>query len=550
MLLSLSIQNYALISSLNVEFGGGLSTITGETGAGKSILMGALSLILGNRADSGVLKEKDKKCVVEGVFSVDKNILAPLFQENDLDLDSQLILRREIVPSGKSRAFVNDTPVNLPVLKEIGECLVNIHAQHENLMLNRDNFTVLAVDAYLRLDDDRLKYNQLYSDYQEKSAQLKRMVSRYEEEKKNQDYLEFQLNQLIEARLEDDQQLDLESEREVLEHAEEIQSNLGQIIYSFTEDEMALLVGWKQALQKLRSVAPYYGDLAEPLKRMEEAYLEVKDILSELQLLMDKTEADPVRLQIIHDRLDLLYALQQKHLVADQMGLIDLRNRLEEQLAGIHLSSHQIEKLEQELRTQYTVLRGAGKELSTRRLAGIPGFCEKVQQSLTELGMPNAKFKIEQQTLEEPGPDGLDQLSLLFAANKNQQPEPVGKVASGGEISRLMLSIKGLISSSLGVDTLIFDEIDAGVSGEIADKMGKMIRAISKGRQVFNITHLPQVARSGDQHFLVYKYDDAHSTHTALKLLNREERVLQIARMLSGEELTDEAINNARQLLS
>jgi len=549
MLSSLSVQNYALITSLKVEFADGLSTITGETGAGKSILMGALSLILGSRADTGVLKEKEKKCIVEGYFDIESVKISDLFAAYDLDLDRTIILRREIVPSGKSRAFVNDTPVNLTVLKEIGERLINIHAQHQNLMLNRENFTVLAIDGFLKLDGKRNSYNQLYDEYLEKRNQLKGLVSQYDEEKRNQDFIEFQLNQLMEARLDDDRQSKLEEEKEILEHAGEIQTNIGQALYSFEEDENALMVGIKQVIQSIRSVEKYFSQLSDPLKRLDGSYLELKDIVGELRGIMDHVEADPKRLQLIQDRLDLFYTLEQKHQLPDQDGLIGLREALDKQLAGIQLSSNHIETLKEELNDLISSLMKEGEVLSAKRAKGIPEFCKRIQISLNELGMPNARFEIEHKILDEPDSDGLDQMSFLFAANKNQELEIVSKIASGGEISRLMLSIKGLVSSSLDVDTLIFDEIDAGVSGEIADKMGKMIKSISKGRQVINITHLPQVASSGDQHYLVYKYDDDLSTHTAIKLLSREERVQQLARMLSGEEVTDEAINNARQML-
>ncbi|MEA1877451.1 MAG: AAA family ATPase, partial [Bacteroidota bacterium] len=304
MLSSLSIKNYALITSLSVEFGYGLSTITGETGAGKSILMEALSLILGSRADTGVLKEKDKKCVVEGQFDIESSRVSDLFATHDLDLDNVVILRREIVPSGKSRAFVNDTPVKLHVLKEIGESLINIHAQHQNLMLNRDNFTILAIDGFLKLDEKRNIYNDLYEEYRDKETQLKDLMSRYDSEKRNQDFIEFQLNQLFEARLDDDRQSELEKEREILEHSGEIQTNIGQALYSFEEDENALLAGMKQVIQSIRTVEGYFSQLSEPLKRLDGSYLELKDIVGELRNILDHVEADPSRLQVIQDRLD------------------------------------------------------------------------------------------------------------------------------------------------------------------------------------------------------------------------------------------------------
>jgi len=431
MLSSLSIHNYALITNLKVEFGLGLSTITGETGAGKSILMGALSLILGSRADTSVLKEKEKKCIVEGYFDVESGKVSDLFAAYDLDLDRTIILRREIVPSGKSRAFVNDTPVNLQILKEIGARLINIHAQHQNLMLNKDNFTILAIDGFLKLDEKRDSYNSIYDEYREKRNQLKILVSRYEEEKRNQDFVEFQLNQLLEARLDDDRQSDLEKEKEILEHAGEIQSNIGQALYSFEEDENSLLVALKQIIQRISSVESYYTHLADPLKRLDGSYLELKDIVGELRSVLDHVEANPSRLQMIQDRLDLFYTLEQKHQVTDQDGLISLREDLNQQLAEIQLSSHHIEKLNKELHDLNDKLMKEGEVLSFKRAKGIPVFCAKVQTSLKELGMPNARFEIEHHVIAHPESDGLDQMSFLFSANKNQQPEIVSKIASG-----------------------------------------------------------------------------------------------------------------------
>ena len=550
MLKSLSIRNYALISSLRVDFDNGLSTITGETGAGKSILMGALSLILGSRADTGSLKNKTQKCIVEGIFETDQDEVKALLLKYDLDLEKSTILRREIVPSGKSRAFINDTPVTLSVLKELGDKLVNIHAQHENLMLNQENFPLLALDAYAKIEEKRRKYTKLYIDYQAREEKYLELKKIHDEEKRNQDFLEFQLNQLLEAKLNDDKQVDLENEREVLEHSEEIQVKLGKVGYVFDEDDRAILPEVKQLLQTIRSVEPYYSALAEPLKRLDVAYLELKDLSAEFGILLNQVDSNPERLQIVQDRLDLFYSLQQKHQLNSQEELIALRDKLDEQIQGIDLSSEHLTELEKELELIYRELLLQGNKLSELRLKGKDEFCRKVQNILVELGMPNARFDISHLSLEKPKSDGLDEMEFLFAANKNQDPVEVTKVASGGEISRLMLSIKGLISKSLSVKTLIFDEIDAGVSGEIADKMGKLIKSISSDRQVLNITHLPQVARSGDHHYVVYKYDDAESSHTAMKKLGHDERIQELAKMLSGEKVTEEALNNARQLLN
>jgi DNA repair protein RecN (Recombination protein N) len=549
MLKSLSIQNYALISSLKVEFEMGLTTITGETGAGKSILMGALSLILGARADTGVLLNKSTKCYVEGVFSAKSDELLRLLQENDLDQESEIILRREIVPSGKSRAFINDTPVNLSLLKEFGDLLVNIHAQHQNLMLNQENFAVLALDSFLKLTEVRRAFSAQFQAYRNKKADYLNLKSEFEQERRNQDFIEFQLNQLLEARLDELDQTELENEREVLEHAEEIQSKLGSICYSLEDDDRAMLPELKQIIQTIKSIENFYHELSDPVKRLDETYLELKDITSELVTRLDKVESNPERLMLIQEKLDLLYTLQQKHQVKSREELISVRDKFDEQLSNINTSSGQLVKLEKELETDYEELFHAANELSEKRQSGIEEFCVRIVEQLRELGLPNAKFAIDHERLDHPENDGVDAMTLLFAANKNQEPQEVSKVASGGEISRLMLCIKGLISTSLNLGTLIFDEIDSGVSGEIAFKMGKVIQSISKGRQVLNITHLPQVARSGDHHLLVYKYDDDNTTHTAVKKLDSEERVQQLARMLSGEKVSNEALSNARELL-
>ncbi|MBT3242641.1 MAG: DNA repair protein RecN [Bacteroidetes bacterium] len=550
MLASLSIKNYALISSLFVDFSMGLTTITGETGAGKSILMDALSLILGNRADTSVLKDKKQKCIVEARFQVQTKRYVNFFSKHDLDLDEGIILRREIVPSGKSRAFVNDTPVNLPVLKEIGDKLVNIHAQHENLMLNEDQFPLLALDAFAGLTSVRESYAVKYYEYLAGKNELDLLRRKYQEEKRNQDFLEFQLKQLQDARLDQDSQADLEAELEVLEHSEEIQQQVGNTVFSFDEDEQSILSVIKMNIQSLRSVESFYKALSDPIRRMDESYVELKDLIQELSRLLDGVEADPQRLKYIKDRIDLLYSLQQKHQVGDQQGLIDLQLRLEKQLSGIHISSEKITKLEKLVEERLTSLLNAGQLLSDRRLKAKPDFCNEVESILKDLGMPHARFDLSCELLSEPSEKGLDEMEFYFTANKNQELMPVSRVASGGEMSRLMLSVKSLISDSLEIPTLIFDEIDSGVSGDIADKLGRLIRSISKNRQVLNITHLPQVASSGDQHYLVYKYDDDTSTHTAVKELTNEERVVELAKMLSGEKVTDEAILNARQLLN
>jgi DNA repair protein RecN (Recombination protein N) len=549
MLNSLSVRNYALISSLEVEFHRGLSSITGETGAGKSILMGALGLVLGERADLTTLNDKTEKCVVEASFSINGLGLEAFFRNEDLDYDDNCLLRRELLPSSKSRAFINDTPVTLPVLKSLGDKLVDIHAQHHNLMLKEEGFPLEVVDAFLGLHDIRTEYGKTFREFRELNSETARLQERLDEALKEQDYLEFQYNQLNDAKLMAGEEEALEQELEMLSHASEIQNSLGNILKSLSEEEINVLGLLNRSSQELTAINKYFPDLAEPQKRMESAYIELKDISSELEKMLERVDFDPQRLEIVTERLDLINSLLKKHQAGSSEELIKVREDISSSLLDISTSDTELNKLKEKKKRLMTELRERADNLSKERMKGLDSISTAIVENLKEVGMPNASFQIRRESLDNFTESGLDRFTFWFSANKNQPLELVHKVASGGEISRLMLSIKSLISESLEVPTLIFDEIDAGVSGEIADKMGKMLRKISKNRQVLNVTHLPQVAGRSDHHYQVYKLEDENTTRTGIRLLDKEGRIMEMAKMLSGEQLTSEALGNARALL-
>ncbi len=550
MLVSLAIRNYALITGLEVEFKSGLNMITGETGAGKSILLGALSLLLGSRADTQVLKDKTQKCLVEGAFSLTRLDLREVFERNDLDYDDPSIFRREITPQGKSRAFINDTPVNLAVLREIGSRLVDIHSQHQNLMINDPVYALHVVDQYGKLGEQHSAYLRIFERYRAVSGDLHRRREKLARAKADQDYLQFQLAQLDEARLTPREQEMLEQEQLLLEHAGDIQLQLAQGVHILNESDSSALGALKQIISGLQTLTSYYPEIEDPIGRFQSAYIELQDLSDELGRLRDHVESDPGRLQEIVARLDLINSLERRHQVSTVQELLDLQASFRERLDAIQTSDDEIAALKEEVDTLTLALEDAAGALSVARRAVFPEFENNVSQLLRELGMPNGRFEIHHEVHQEFTAEGFDEIIFWFSANKNQQPEELSLVASGGEASRLMLSIKSLIGSSLEIPTVIFDEIDSGVSGDIADKVGNLISRISKGRQVLNITHLPQVASKGDYHYKVFKYDDAETTHTTMKLLSADERVAELAQMLSGENVTPEAIQNARVLLN
>jgi DNA repair protein RecN (Recombination protein N) len=550
MLVSLEVQNYALIKELKIGFGPGFSIITGETGAGKSILLGALSLLLGQRADTTVLMDKQKKCVVEGIFEIEEYALQPYFESNDIDYESNTIIRREIIPGGKSRAFINDTPVSLNQLRDIGLKLVDIHSQHENLNLGKNLFQLMVIDTVARNGDLLEQYNKFYSDYLTRQRELEELTERAKQAQADLDYYSFQYKQLEEARLQPGELNELENEANTLNHAEEIKFNLLKAADLVSGDGISVLGLLKDAIESMDKLSVFYPRAKELRERIDSVYIELKDIASESEVQGEGVDIDPGRLQYVQERLDQLYNLMHKHSITTVEELIRLKDDLEQKVNEIASFDEQIVKLSKEIERLNNKLIEISGKLSDKRQAVIPKVEEKVIAILKQVGIPNARFSVSHNKLDSFTPQGTDKVEFLFSANKQAGKQEIGKVASGGELSRLMLAIKSLISSSLELPTIILDEVDAGVSGEIAGKVGLIMKSMSAHMQVINITHLPQVAAKGDYHYLVYKYDQEKESVTDIKLLDAEERVIELAKMLSGEELTEAAISNARELLN
>ncbi|GET31281.1 DNA repair protein RecN [Prolixibacter bellariivorans] len=549
MLKRLKIRNYALIRELDVEFHPGFTIITGETGAGKSILLGALSLILGQRADTTALKDTDKKCVVEGVFNVSAYGLKELFEQYDLDYDDQAIFRREISPSGKSRAFVNDTPVNLKAMRDLGLRLVDIHSQHQNLELNNQHFQLTVVDLYAGHNDLLETYREKFRIYRKTVQSLNALIDKAGQSKADLDYFRFQFEQLESASLVDGEQAEMEKELETLNHAEEIKGNLTQLFELLNGDGPSVVRGSKDGISLLSNVAGFFPEGEDLHQRLESAYLELKDIADEAERAAESIDYDPGRIELLNERLDLIYTLQQKHRVETVAELIAIRESLDAKISDIDSYDLEIEKLEKQRDVAEAEVKKLAEQLSEQRKEVLPAIEERVNTLLLQLGMPNSRFRVDLNANGTPSGTGIDEVSFMFSANKNAELCEISKVASGGEMSRLMLSLKSLISKSKALPTIIFDEIDSGISGEIAGKMGSILKDMSAGMQVLNITHLPQVAAKGDYHFWVYKKDTEHETVTHLKLLSEKERVEELAKMLSGENISDAALQNAQELL-
>jgi len=549
MIRSLTVRNYAIIEELEIKFSGGLTTITGETGAGKSILLGALGLILGNRGDASVLKNKEIKCLVEGVFHFQSKKLSGFLEENEIDPDETIILRREISPNGKSRSFINDTPVSLQILKEAGDFLIDIHSQHENLDLNHNLYQLGILDAFSSSSLMLEEYQKEYRKFTSASKELDALKSESEKTRQELDFLKFQFTELENAKITSGETEILEQNLETLSHAEEIKTGLYSVYQIISGEETKVVNQLKETENILVRLEKFYPVAENLRQRIVSSIIELRDISSEIEKLADKTEIDPARLEIIQERLNLLYSLQQKHRVKDIEDLIKLRDEMDSRIMALSTAEFRITDLEKEL----NILKGRIHELainiSNHRSKAIPSMESTIVNLLVQLGIPNAQFKIENQPLENPGLYGIDSVKFLFTANRKTDLQDIAKIASGGELSRLMLSIKSIISGSLGLPTIIFDEIDTGVSGEIAYRVGKIMKEMSKDRQVFAITHLPQVASKGDQHFLVYKDEKESGTRTEIRQLDKNDRLVEIARMLSGEQTTDAALANARELL-
>lgn len=551
MILSLHIENYALIGRLDMDWAEGFSVITGETGAGKSIILGALSLLTGQRAEARMVKTGERRCVVEAQFAVDGLALEPFFDAHDLDFDAETCLvRRELTAAGKSRAFVNDTPVQLPVLKELVSQLIDIHSQHQNLLLGQEAFQTRVLDTLAAADSLRERYQQAFHAWRKAEKALAEAEAAVRQQREQADYLRFQHDQLAEARLEAGEQERLEAEADMLAHAEDIQTALAQASQLLSGDE-AVLTQLRQAQRAVATITDNYPAATELSERLSQSYIELKDIAAELDSAADAIEANPQRLETVNDRLSLLYDLEKKHHVESVEALLDLQAQWAEQLTDIDTSDERLAALQATAQASHKEALAQAEQLSAERLAAASHLKQRMEGLLQPLGMPHARFEatvtFSPQQLTETGADAV---TFLLAANKNQPPQDVARVASGGETARVMLCLKSLLTGAAHLPTIIFDEIDTGVSGQVAEKMARLMAAMATaGRQVVSITHLPQIAALADIHYKVYKEDDSDSTSTHLRQLSADERVEEIAHMLSGETLSEAAIENAKHLL-
>ncbi len=551
MLKRLAIKNYALIDNLDISFSEDLNIMTGETGAGKSIILGALSLILGQRAESKYFFNQQKKCIIEGIFLVNGFQLNEFFAENDLDYDLETVLRREISSDGKTRAFINDTPVHLSTLKKLGEKLIDVHSQHATLEINDEDFQLLVIDTVAGNQNLLNNYREVFKSFKKAQTQLKDLISQSEKSKSDLDYFQFQLDELEKANLTQGEQTELEQELDSLTHAEDIKKSLMSSISVLSENEPSVIVQIKEAAANLANAEKYNPEISSLTERLNSCLIEVKDILSEIERIEQSSLINELRLQEVSDRIDLIYSLQKKHRAASDIELIAIRDEISQKLNSILFADEDIEKLKVEVDNHYKKVLDLSVQLGKSRTECIPKVEMQVMNTLTQIGMPNAVLQVVNDTLPEGKFDlnGNNQIRFLFSANKGQSPLPMNKVASGGELSRLMLSIKSLIAVHTALPTIIFDEIDTGISGEVALKVGNIMEKLSKNMQVIAITHLPQIASKGDTHYRVYKDEKGDITNTNITKLNQEERILELAKMLSGDNPGESALQNARELL-
>lgn len=550
MLKQLYIKNFTLIDELNIQMHPGFSVITGETGAGKSIILGAIGLLLGNRADCKSIKAGRDRCVIEAHFDLSKYDMQQFFTDNDIDEDlSDTIIRRELTAAGKSRAFINDTPVSLTKMRELGEQLVDIHSQHQNLLLQKEDFQLNVVDIIAQDEKQRKNYEAAYNQYKQANQKLNALKAEIEKNRENEDFLRFQFKELDEAQLQNGEQEELEQEYEMLSHSEDIKTALYQADNHLSGDDGNIIERLKQTSEQLANIKDVYPEVTELLERIDSSYIELKDIAQEVNGLTDHVEFDPARLETINERLDKLNSLQQKFHVRDLGELIETYHQLKEQLSHIDHSDEDVEAMEQEVTQLLENAQKQAKELTAIRTKAAKKVEEEMKKRLIPLGIPNVRFSIS--LTEKPlSHDGGDKVSFLFSANKSTPLQPVTQVASGGEIARVMLSLKAMISGAVKLPTIIFDEIDTGVSGKIAEKMAQiMVEMGNHERQVLSITHLPQIAAMGSHHYKVSKEETDNGTISRMTELSQQERVQEIAQMLSGSDVSEAALANAKELL-
>ena len=549
MLRTLTVENYVLIDRLEMELDRSLNIITGQTGAGKSILLGALGLLLGNKAEGGAMRDESRNCVIEGQFDVEGYGWESFFDENDLDYDPSLTIRRVITPAGKSRSYVNDLPVGQSVLRELGVRLVDIHSQHRNLILSDDKFRIGVVDSIAGCGAQVGEYRKAYDELQAAERELAQLRAEAERNRRDEEWIRFQVEELTAANLREGELARIEAEQSVLANADAIGEAIVASRNALDDEQVGVLLQLKTIEQAMSGVAATYAPAGELFERVHSALLDLKDVSSELASAAEHVDADPERLSQVVSRIDLIYSLQQKHRVTSEAELIALREKYTAQLQTITSGDERIAALERhigELRTE--ALRRAD-EIHELRTKAVPAIDAELSATLAELGMPSARFTVDVAAQEELMPTGRDRVSFLFTANMGLAPQPVEKIASGGEISRVMLALKALVARSMQLPTIIFDEIDTGVSGQIADAMGRIISNLSRSMQVINITHLPQVASKGKTHFVVYKEDTLLGAMTSIRQLSARERVDEIAKMLSGSTVTAAAVEQAKCLL-
>ena len=551
MLRSLFIQNYALIDKLDIDFENGFSVITGETGAGKSIILGAIGLLLGQRADVKAIRNGATKCVIEAHFDIASYQLQTLFDENEWEYEDECIIRRELSATGKSRAFVNDSPASLAQIKELGELLVDVHSQHQNLLLSNEGFQIKALDVIVHNEQLLTEYRSLYNDWKKAKQQLALLVEEADKNRADEDYYRYQVEQLENAHLVDGEQEELEEESDILNHAEEIKAQLYKVEQIAMSDDMSLLQGLKECVNAMQALNNVYPDSSELSDRLESCYIELKDIAEEVASKNERIEFNPSRLEEVTDRLNLIYSLQQKYHANSISELLSLQEEFATKLSAISSSDETIQQLQKQVDKLFAEVIAKADCLSKQRKSASEVIEKQMCEQLALLGMPNVQFRVDFAKRKEPNLLGMDSVNFLFSANKNATLQNISSVASGGEIARVMLTIKALIAKEVKLPTIIFDEIDTGVSGEIADRMATIMLEMGEAnRQVISITHLPQIASKGKVHYKVFKQDSETETNSNIRRLTDEERINEVAQMLSGATLTEAALHNAKALLN
>lgn len=548
MLQSLTIRNYALIKHLEMQPSAHLNVITGETGAGKSIMLGAIGLLMGNRADSKVLWDENEKCITEGTFVLKNKYLKQIFEEEDLDYDTTTVIRREISPNGKSRAFVNDTPVTLEVMRRIGTLLMDIHSQHETLQLGQQTFQLKLIDAYAENQNLADDYKTAWQEYIKAKKELESLKEQADSLRQESDYVKFQFDELLKTNLEENEQENLESELKIMEHSGEIKSRFQQILQVVNEADFAAVKGLKEARSNLQSISTYGQQYESLFTRMESVIIELDDLMSEIERASEDVEFDPERAETVKERLSVIYRLQKKHRVQTIAELLSIQESLEQKNSLTSNLDEVLVKTEQEFENKCKQLEKAGLKLSDSRRKAFKPLCREIMKLLHQLGMPNAVFDVDA-TTTEPTSTGIDRIDILFSANKGIAPRPLATVASGGEFSRVMFSIKYVMAAKTSMPTLILDEIDNGISGEVAIQLGSLMQVMSKNHQIISISHLPQIAAKGDAHYFVYKDNSKEKTVSSIKQLVNHERVEEIAKMIGGSKPSKVAMENARELL-